>query len=143
MDTADLPAVNATLNGLAATLLIAWRWAIARDDRALHQRLMVAALTVSGAFLVTYLIYHGLHGSTRFAGEGWSRPLYFSILISHTVLATAMVPLLIFTLRPAIRADFERHRRWARITWPIWVYVSITGVVIYFMLYHWFATPAA
>lgn len=143
MSISDLPALNASLNGVAAALLIAGRWAIARGDRRLHRRLMVTALGVSAAFLISYLVYHAQHGSTPFAGSGWARPLYFTVLISHTILAAALVPLVIGTVRHAIRGDFERHPRWARITWPIWVYVSITGVLIYLMLYHWFAAPGA
>lgn len=143
MGIQDLPALNASLNGLAAILLVVGRVAIRSGRRGLHQKLMVSTLVVSAAFLTSYLIYHYQHGSTPFAGEGWSRPLYFTILISHTILAASLVPLVFVTVRHAVRSDFERHPRWARITWPIWVYVSVTGVIIYFMLYQWFAAPTA
>lgn len=99
---------------------------------------MTAALGVSVIFLACYLTYHALHGSTRFLGEGWARPVYFTILISHTILAAVIVPLILITLRYAIRRDLEKHKRLARITFPLWFYVSVTGVLIYFFLYQWF-----
>jgi len=134
----QLPALNATLNfGAAILLAMGWR-AIRRGQLPVHRRFMLSALGVSAAFLVSYLVYHYAHGSTRFQGEGLVRALYFAILISHTVLATALVPLVITTVSFALRGRFEKHRRWARITWPIWMYVSITGVLIYLMLYQWF-----
>jgi putative membrane protein len=138
----DLPALNATLNAISALLLIVGRVAIAGGRQDFHRRTMITALSVSAAFLTSYLIYHAQHGSTPFEGEGWSRSLYFSILISHTILAASLVPLVIVTVRRALRRDFEAHRRIARITWPVWFYVSVTGVLIYFMLYQWFAADS-
>lgn len=134
----DLPAVNATLNGLAAILLMTGFLSIRgrRVDR--HRAAMVSALIVSALFLVTYLFYHYHAGSTRFTGQGWVRTLYFAILISHTVLAAAIVPLVLVTLYRALRRDFVRHRRIARFTFPVWLYVSVTGIVVYLMLYQLF-----
>jgi uncharacterized membrane protein YozB (DUF420 family) len=100
---------------------------------------MLCALACSMLFLVLYLYYHAHVGSVRFQGQGWSRPVYFTILISHTILAAAIVPLVIVTLTFALRGRFDRHRTIARWTYPLWLYVSVTGVLIYFMLYHWFA----
>jgi uncharacterized membrane protein YozB (DUF420 family) len=99
---------------------------------------MISALVTSSLFLVCYLYYHAHVGSVRFQGQGWSRPLYFTILISHTILAAAIVPLVIITLTRALRQRYDRHRAIARWTYPIWMYVSITGVVIYLMLYRIF-----
>lgn len=99
---------------------------------------MLSAFATSTAFLVSYLYYHYHAGSTPFEGSGWTRPLYFTILVSHTVLAVTIVPLVLTTLYRAWREEFGRHRRIARWTLPIWLYVSVTGVVVYLMLYHWF-----
>jgi uncharacterized membrane protein YozB (DUF420 family) len=135
MQVSDLPALNAVLNGTAAVLLVlAWR-AIRGGEERRHRALMLAATGVSVLFLTSYLFYHYHHGSTRFTGEGPIRLVYFSILISHTVLAAALVPMVIATLTLALRGRRERHRRIARFTWPAWMYVSVTGVVIYLMLY--------
>lgn len=139
MSVRDLPTLNAVLNGTAFLLLLAAFAAIRQKRVNLHRNFVFAALSVSAAFLTSYLIYHSQHGSTPFRGEGATRPLYFTILISHTILAVAIVPLIVVTLRAALRRDFARHRRLARVTFPIWLYVSITGVVIYMMLYRWFA----
>ena len=100
---------------------------------------MLAALASSTLFLISYLYYHAHVGSVHFRGQGWSRPIYFTILISHTILAAAIVPLVIITLSRALRERFDRHRAIARWTFPLWLYVSVTGVVIYFMLYHLYA----
>lgn len=96
---------------------------------------MLSALGTSALFLVSYLVYHYQVGSVAFKGQGWIRPVYFTVLISHTVLATAIVPLVLITLMRAVRANFDRHRRIARVTLPLWIYVSITGVIVYLMLY--------
>jgi uncharacterized membrane protein YozB (DUF420 family) len=133
-----LPTVNASLNALCGVFLIIGWVNIRRGERAMHKRFMIAACTTSILFLSTYLLYHSLAGSTRFAGTGWSRPLYFSILLSHTVLAAATVPLVIVTLSRALRKRFVEHRRIARWTFPIWIYVSVTGVLVYLFLYHFF-----
>jgi putative membrane protein len=133
------PAINATLNGTSAVLLVTAHNMIKRRRIATHRALMLAAVTTSSLFLISYLYYHWHVGSVHFPGHGWSRPVYFSILISHTILAAAIVPLVIITLSRALRERFDRHRAIARWTYPLWLYVSITGVVIYFMLYHLFA----
>lgn len=134
-------AINASLNGTSAVLLVTAHRMIQRGRVAAHRRLMLSAVTTSALFLISYLYYHVLvvHGSVRFHGRGWSRPVYFSILISHTILAALIVPLVIITLSRALRERFRQHRAIARWTYPIWLYVSVTGVVIYFMLYHLFA----
>ena len=138
-----LPAVNASLNGLALLLLLAGYGAIRNRRIALHQRLMVTAFTVSAVFLGCYLTYHfALHHYTGasgrpFAGTGPVRPVYFAILISHVLLAMVIAVLAPITLYLGLRQQWDRHRRIARITFPLWVYVSATGVVIYLMLYHW------
>ncbi|HEY6198899.1 MAG TPA: DUF420 domain-containing protein [Candidatus Binatia bacterium] len=131
----DLPAVNATLNSASALLLAAGYFFIRRGNVASHRRCMVAALTTSTLFLTTYLIYHYNVGSVPFSGRGWIRVVYFSILITHTSLAAVIVPLVLVTLTRALREDFVRHRRIARWTLPLWFYVSVTGVVVYWMLY--------
>lgn len=130
-----LPAVNASLNTLAAALLVTGFLFIRRKNVPAHRTCMTAAFTVSALFLVTYLTHHALHGSTRFPGTGPVRTLYFAILISHTVLAVAIPPLAIRTLFLARRDRIPEHRRLARWTLPLWLYVSVTGVVIYWMLY--------
>lgn len=136
---AIFPAINATLNGASAILLWVGHGYIKRGKMAAHRALMIAALVSSSLFLTSYLYYHFHVGSVHFPGHGWTRPVYFTILISHTILAAAIVPLVIITLSRALRERYDRHRAIARWTYPLWMYVSITGVVIYFMLYHWFA----
>ncbi len=136
----DLPAVNATLNGTSALLLVAGYIAIRRRRTTLHRALMLSALGTSILFLASYLFYHYHAGTTRFTGEGLARTLYFVVLTSHTILAMAIVPLVIVTLYLAIREHFPRHRRIARWTFPLWLYVSVTGIVVYVMLYHLFPT---
>src|SRR2546430_17021746 len=138
-DYSIFPAINATLNGTSAVLLIAAYIMIRRGRIATHRALMLTAVGTSTLFLISYLYYHAHVGSVHFQGHGWSRPVYFSILISHTTLAIAIVPLVIITLIRALRERFDRHRAIARWTYPLWLYVSITGVVIYVMLYHLFA----
>jgi uncharacterized membrane protein YozB (DUF420 family) len=134
--TAILPAVNAALNALSACLLIGGYACIRRGRRAAHQRCMLAAFLVSVLFLASYLTLRYVAGMTRFEGQGWIRPIYFTILVSHTVLAAGIVPLAIVTVARALREEHVRHVRIARWTLPLWVYVSITGVVIYWLLYH-------
>ena len=135
MTVRDLPALNAILNGTSAVLLLLGYLAIRRGDRATHRRFMLAALATSGLFLVSYVAYHLQVGSVRFTGQGIVRTVYFTILLTHTVLAVAIVPLVLVTLTRALRERFPQHRRIARITLPLWAYVSVTGVVIYWMLY--------
>ena len=103
-----------------------------------HRACMIAAVSTSIIFLISYIIYHFNVGATRFAGTGWSRPFYFTVLVSHTILAVILAPVVVVTVRRALKGDFARHRMIARWTFPMWVYVSITGVLVYFMLYHWF-----
>jgi len=139
-DYSVFPALNATLNGTSAVLLVTAHRMIKRGRMATHRAIMLTAVGTSTLFLISYLYYHAHVGSVRFQGHGWSRPVYFSILISHTILAATIVPLVIITLTWALRGRFDRHRAIARWTYPIWLYVSVTGVVIYVMLYHIFKT---
>jgi putative membrane protein len=132
---ADLPALNATLNALAATLLTAGYILIRRGHRVGHKRCMLGALATSTAFLVSYVTYHANAGSRPFPGAGFARTVYFAILITHVVLAAAILPLALTTASRGLRAQYDRHVRIARWTLPIWLYVSVTGVVIYLMLY--------
>jgi len=131
-----LPHLNACLNGTSAVLLFSGYRFIRAKNVIAHRTCQVAALVVSILFLASYLTYHYNHGSTRFQGTGLARPIYFTILTTHTILAIVIVPLVILTFYRALRNDFTRHRRIARITLPIWLYVSITGVIVYLMLYH-------
>jgi uncharacterized membrane protein YozB (DUF420 family) len=137
-DYTIFPAINATLNGASAVMLVIAHRMIKRGRMAAHRALMLTAVATSTLFLISYLYYHYHVGSNHFRGHGWSRPLYFSILISHTILAAAIVPLVIITLSRALRERYDRHRAIARWTYPLWLYVSVTGVVIYFMLYRIF-----
>ena len=130
-----LPTVNATLNAIAGVcLVIAWTHIRRRRIEA-HRRWMLAAFTASALFLVSYVTYHANAGSRPYHGTGWLRTVYFAVLIPHVLLAAAVVPLAIVTLRRGLRRDDARHRRIARITLPIWLFVSVTGVVVYLMLY--------
>jgi putative membrane protein len=135
------PLLNASLNGTAGVLLLAGYAAIRGGRRQGHARLMIAALLVSSAFLASYLTYHFVvvprTGPTRFHGIGWTRPAYFAMLASHVVLAAAVVPLALRTVFLARSGRFEAHKRWARVTFPIWLYVSVTGVLVYLVLYVW------
>ena len=133
----DLPTVNAVLNGTSAVLLVFGYLFIRRKKVNLHKACMVSAFVISTLFLVSYLIYHYHAGSKPFPGEGWTRPLYFAILISHVILATVTLPLSIVTLGRGLRGRFEKHRSIARWALPIWLYVSVTGVAVYLMLYRW------
>lgn len=136
--TEYLPAVNALLNFTSFVLLLSGRKAIRGQNRARHRAFMLSAVVVSVCFLATYLTYHTLHGSTPFTGTGWTRPVYFTVLISHTILAVVNVPLVIITLSLGLKSSFERHKVYARYTYAVWVYVSVTGVLIYLLLYHLF-----
>ncbi|MBI5388631.1 MAG: DUF420 domain-containing protein [Verrucomicrobia bacterium] len=139
MTVRDLPAVNASLNALSAVLLLLGFILIKRGHKTAHRNCMVAALASSTVFLTCYLTYHfTVHAVTRFQGTGWSRPVYFTILISHTLLAVVLLPLVVVTVLRAIRGRFEKHKAVARWAWPIWMYVSVTGVVVYLMLYRFF-----
>jgi len=133
-----LPTLNAILNATSGILIIIGYVMIRRKKVAAHRACMIGAVSASIIFLISYVIYHFNVGATRFAGTGWSRPFYFTVLISHTILAVVLAPVVVVTLRRALKGDFARHRKIARWTFPMWVYVSITGVIVYFMLYHWF-----
>lgn len=130
-----LPTVNSVLNFSAAVcLFLGWRF-IKKGNIEAHKKTMITAFCISSVFLASYLYHHYHAGSTRFTGQGWIRWVYFSILLSHTVLAMAAAPMAIATLFRGLRGNFDAHKRLARWTWPIWMYVSVTGVVIYLMLY--------
>jgi uncharacterized membrane protein YozB (DUF420 family) len=131
----DLPALNAVLNGTSGFLIAAGWVLIRRGHRRAHKRVMLAAVACSALFLVSYLTYHFHVGSVPFQGQGPIRAAYFTILISHTILAVAIVPLVLITVTHGLRERYDRHRRIARVTLPLWAYVSVTGVVIYWMLY--------
>lgn len=131
-----LPHLNAVLNSTSALLLVSGFRFIRLGRIQAHRNCQLAALTTSILFLVSYLTYHFYHGATRFPGQGIVRPFYFVLLISHTILAVVIVPLIMITLYRAVRGDFVRHRRIARWTLPLWLYVSVTGVIVYLMLYH-------
>jgi len=135
----SLPSVNATLNATSAVLLVVGYYHIRQGRQQAHRACMLAAFSVSVLFLVSYLVYHFHAGATHFTGQGWIRSVYFALLISHTILA-ALVPILaLLTLSRALRQQFDRHRTLARWTLPVWLYVSVTGVVIYWLLYHVYA----
>ncbi len=134
-----LPTINASLNFIAAVLLV-WAYVLIRRKRvAQHRKVMITAFCVSCVFLICYLIYHAQVGSVPFKGVGGVRPVYFTILISHTILAATVPFLAVITLRRGLTSRFDKHRRIARWTLPIWLYVSVTGVVVYVMLYHLYA----
>ena len=149
MQLQDLPLINAILNSCSALLLLAGYVAIKRNQKERHKRCMVSALITSTLFLTCYVIYHvgmqRVYGSahTRFVDPAWFRPWYLALLASHLLLAIAIVPMVLMTVYHAIRGNFEKHRKIARWTWPCWMYVSVTGVVIYLLLYRIFPqTPA-
>ncbi|HVU27755.1 MAG TPA: DUF420 domain-containing protein [Verrucomicrobiae bacterium] len=140
----DLPAVNASLNALSAIFLTAGFIFIKRGNKIAHRNCMISAFCVSVIFLICYLTYHTwlavvLHqGPTRFLEPKWFRPIYLVILITHTILAAVIVPLILITLSRALREKFNKHKKIARWTWPLWMYVSTTGVVVYLLLYQIF-----
>lgn len=136
MGVRDLPTLNAGLNALSAFLLI-YGYRLIRQRRIEeHKRAMLAAFSVSVLFLISYLTYHAQVGSVKFQGAGPVRTFYFALLLSHTILAAAVPPLAVITLYRAWKGRYEQHRRIAKITFPIWLYVSVTGVLVYLMLYH-------
>jgi uncharacterized membrane protein YozB (DUF420 family) len=144
MTPADLPIVNACLNGLSAVFLCAGYYFIRHKDVNAHRNCMIAAFLTSTLFLICYLTYHGylayyLHrGPTVFKDPAWFRPIYLTILLTHTLLAVVIVPMVLLSLSRALKGRFELHRKIAKWTWPIWMYVSVTGVVIYLLLYQLF-----
>ena len=135
MNVSVLPTVNAVLNASAAVVIVAGLVAIRRRRVSVHRACMLTAVGLSVLFLASYLTYHAQVGSRPFTGQGWLRTLYFAILLTHTVLAALIVPLVATTLYRALRTEFVRHARLARVTLPLWLYVSVTGVVVYWMLY--------
>ena len=137
----SLAPLNAVLNSVAALLLLAGFVQIRRGRVRAHRACMIAAFAVSVIFLASYLAYHYRVGDVRFAGQGWIRPAYFAMLISHIALAAAIVPLAIITLARGLRGRFDAHRRLAVWTWPIWMYVSVTGVLVYLMVYRIYGPP--
>jgi len=140
MSVSDLPALNASLNAIATILLLAGFYFIKNERKGAHRLCMLSAFFVSCVFLTTYVLHkilvHGVH--TPFGGAGFWRTFYYAMLTSHILLAITIVPLILITMSHAIKARFERHRAWARWTFPLWLYVSVTGVLVYFMLYRWF-----
>jgi putative membrane protein len=138
MTISDLPAVNAGLNSLSAIFLMAGYVLIRRQRQVAHRNCMIGALVCSTVFLTSYLIYHYNAGRTVFRDPQWFRPIYLTILLTHTVLAVVIVPMVIMTVTRAFRRQFEAHKRISRWTWPVWMYVSVTGVLIYFLLYQIF-----
>lgn len=134
----SLPAINALLNSTSAFFIISGFICIKQRRITAHRGCMVAALISSTIFLISYLYYHATHGSTRFSGEGFIRPVYFTILFTHTVLAAVVVPFVLMAFYRAARNQFAQHARIARWTFPIWLYVSVTGVVVYLMLYQFY-----
>lgn len=136
-DPLVLPHVNATLNALAFVFITASLVAVKRGNVELHKKLILCATAISALFLVSYLVYHFSAPPVKFRGEGWVRPVYFFILITHIVLAAVQVPLILRTLWLGYQDRREQHRKWAKVTAPIWLYVSVTGVVVYLFLYQW------
>jgi len=132
------PAINASLNALSGIFLLIAFVLIRRKRIQAHKRFMLAACTSSLVFLISYLAYHSVAGTTRFAGAGWSRPVYFTLLLTHTVLAVVIVPLAIVSVFNGLKMRVPTHRRFAKVTFPLWMYVSVTGVLVYFFLYQWF-----
>lgn len=135
MEITDLPAVNASLNAVASMFLVLGYVLIRNGRRDAHRRCMLAALTTSALFLLSYVVYHANAGSVRFEGTGAARVLYFAVLIPHIILAATILPLALITTARGLRGDYTRHVRIARWTLPIWLYVSVTGVIVYVMLY--------
>lgn len=138
MTIEDLPTLNASLNSVSFILLLCGFFAIKKGKRELHIKLMTGALVVSAAFLTSYLIYHFHVPSKKFPDLGWIKTVYLLILFPHIILATVMVPMILKTFWHAWRGEWDKHKKIARITFPIWLYVSVTGVVVYLMLYRWF-----
>ncbi|HEX3857698.1 MAG TPA: DUF420 domain-containing protein [Verrucomicrobiae bacterium] len=144
MSIYDLPAVNASLNGLSACFLTAGFIFIRQKKIVAHRNCMISAFCTSVIFLICYVIYHGYRyyvlriGPTKFLNPEWFRPIYLTILLTHTILAITIVPMVLITLSRALRARFDAHKKIARWTWPLWMYVSVTGVVVYLLLYQIF-----
>ena len=138
MTVQDLPVVNATLNAIATCFIVSGIILIKKGNKRAHALCMITALIISAAFLTCYLIYHYSYPTTKFTHEGWPKIIYFIILFTHIPLAMLSLPMIILTVIPAIRRKFEKHKRFAKWTYPVWLYVSVTGVLVYLMLYVWF-----
>lgn len=138
MSIENFPVLNASLNAASTVFIAAGWWFIRRERKSPHIACMVSALITSTAFLTCYLIYHFNVGSVKFTATGAVRGIYYSILLTHVILAIVIVPMVVLTVVPALRQRFDRHRRMGRWTMPLWLYVSVTGVIVYFMLYQWF-----
>lgn len=138
MTVQDLPTLNASLNSIAGVLLLLGYISIKQGKRDLHRNLMISALIVSALFLTSYLIYHYHVPSKKFPDLGWIKTVYFLVLFPHIILAVVMVPMILKTFWHAYKQEWEKHKKIARITFPIWMYVSVTGVIVYLMLYQWF-----
>ena len=135
MSISDLPTLNACLNSVCALLLLCGYISIRRGNREVHKRFMIAALITSILFLTSYVIYHANAGSVQYTKEDWTRPLYFAVLIPHVILATVQMPFIIVLVWHACHESFDKHKRLARWIWPVWMFVSVSGVVVYLMLY--------
>lgn len=138
MEISDFPHLNAALNGLSGILLTVGYVLVRKGHKVAHRNCMIGALVSSALFLTFYLIYHYNAGRTVFTDPAWFRPIYLVILLTHTVLAVVIVPMILVTVVRALRERFDKHKAIARWTWPLWMYVSVTGVLIYFLLYHLF-----
>ena len=136
MTASDLPTLNAFLNLTSAVLLFIGRVQIKRSRADRHKRIMISALISSSLFLACYLIYHSIVGSVPYRHYDWTRPIYFAILIPHSILAAVMTPFIVLAVWYALKQKFDRHRRVVRWLWPVWMFVSISGIVVYLMLYH-------
>jgi putative membrane protein len=141
MTLSDFPALNATLNASATVFMLIGIACIKAKQKSAHVASMVIALIFSTAFLACYLYYHYHVGDAKFQGQGWVRPVYFAILLTHIPLAFLTLPLVFMTVIPALQQRFDKHKRWAKITFPVWLYVSVTGVLVYFMCYRWYGPP--
>lgn len=135
MNVTDLPLVNALLNLISATLLTIGFINIKKGNQETHRRFMKAALSTTSLFLISYVTYHYQVGSVPYQHYDWTRPVYFAVLIPHIILAASMAPFIIILVRAALKENFERHKKLAKIIWPIWMYVSVTGIIVYLMLY--------
>lgn len=135
MDYSILPSINASLNAISAILLTFGYINIKRGRRDTHRKFMIAALISSGLFLTTYLIYHNGVGSVPYPHHNWTRPVYFAILIPHVILAALMTPFIVIAVFHALKGRFEKHRRIVRWLWPVWMFVSVSGIAVYLMLY--------
>jgi uncharacterized membrane protein YozB (DUF420 family) len=141
MTSSDLPTLNAVLNSASTVLILSALVAIKQGHKRTHAKLMIAALISSTLFLIGYLVHKSIYGVTTSEHMGTFRPYYMTLLTSHTILAVLNLPLILLTVLAAKAGNFERHKRWARITWPVWLYVSVTGVLVYLILYVWYPVP--